>query len=304
MTVRRASLILVGLLVGGLPGSGRTDDAQAPALQALKMFEEDVTTKPTPHVLTEPERRKLSTAFAALPPLHKRILKERLRSVSFLDGMPNTALTSPANPNEPYRLFDITVRAAILNEDVSQWLTQKERTCFDAGDSPLNVSVELGHLDAILYVLLHEGTHVVDSSLHLTPGEPSHKSGAAAIAFTEGVWSDRVTPVERYRNPLLQGVKYRAGGRPLAIDKAESLYTALGRTPFASLYGSSNWHDDLAEYVALYHLTEVLKQPYRVVIRKAGKEVFAYEPMKSEIVRVRIGQMKPFYGERGSSSST
>jgi hypothetical protein len=62
-----------------------------------------------------------------------------------------------------------------------------------------------------------------------------------------------------------------------------------------SLYGSSNWYDDLAEYVTLYHLTEVLKQPYRVVIRKEGEEVFVYEPMKSDIVRGRFGQMKRFY---------
>ena len=64
-----------------------------------------------------------------------------------------------------------------------------------------------------------------------------------------------------------------------------------------SLYGSSNWHDDLAEYVALYHLTEVLEQPYRIVIRKAGKEVSVYEPMKSDIVRGRSGQMKRFYAD-------
>jgi hypothetical protein len=31
------------------------------------------------------------------------------------------------------------------------------------------------------------------------------------------------------------------------------------------------------------------------VIRRDGKEAFAYEPMKSEIVRGRLGQMKRFY---------
>ena len=62
-----------------------------------------------------------------------------------------------------------------------------------------------------------------------------------------------------------------------------------------SLYGSSNWSDDLAEFVALYHLTEVLKQPYRIVIRRRGEEIFVYEPMKSDIVRGRVGHMKRFY---------
>jgi hypothetical protein len=160
------------------------------------------------------------------------------------------------------------------------------------------VSVEAGKLDALVYVLLHEATHVVDSCLRITPaprpgGQPA--GAAPAGTFTEGVWSERTTHSARYRDPLLERVRYRAGGETLAIGQAEAVYTALRRTPFVSLYGSSNWYDDLAEYVALYHLTEVLKQPYRIVLRKGGEEVFVYEPMKSDLVRGRIGQMKRFY---------
>jgi hypothetical protein len=262
------------------------------------MFEEADATAPKAHDLTATERRKLSEAFAALPPLHRRVLGERLRSVSFLEGMPNTALTSTVNPDEPYRLFDITIRAAILGQDVSEWLTEKERSCFKAAGSPLSVSVEAGELDAILYVLLHEGTHVVDSCLRITPamrsgGQPG--GDTPPTVFTEGVWSERTIPVPQYRDPLLERIRFRAGGETLAIDQAQSVYAALRRTPFVSLYGSSNWYDDLAEYLALYQLTEVLKQPYRIVIRKESEEVFVYEPMKSPIARSRLGQMKRFY---------
>lgn len=264
----------------------------------LKLFDEPGAAAPTPHTMTPAENRKLSAAFAALPPLHRRVLRERLRSVSFLDGMPNTALTSTVNPHESFPVHDITIRAAIFNEDVSDWLTQKEQTCFSAAGSPLSVSVEAGDLDAIRYVLLHEATHVVDSSLRITPNwRPRKPTDAAppATAFTEGVWTDRTAPIPRFSDPLLMRVKFRANGRPIPIDQAEPVYTALRRTPFVSLYGSSNWYDDLAEYVALYHLTEKLGQTYRIVIRKDGQETFAYEPMKSELVRGRIGQMKRFY---------
>jgi hypothetical protein len=323
--MRRLSPFLAGLLlsISGWSATGMTGDAPSPAQRAdaarrhgldptsslesrvketpetvLKMFDEPGATVPTAHALTEAERRKLSAAFAALPPLHRRVLSERLRSVSFLDGMPNTALTSPVNPGEPYRLYHITIRAGILREDVSEWLTWKERTCFEAAGSPLSVAVEAGKIDAIFYVLLHEATHVVDDCLRITPAVTAGDkaaAGAPASAFTEGVWSGRTTPSHRYRDPLLERVRYRAGGQPFAIDQADSVYASLRRTPFASLYGSSNWYDDLAEYVALYHLTEVLKQPYRIVIRKEGKEAFAYEPMKSDIVRGRFDQMKRFY---------
>jgi len=49
----------------------------------------------------------------------------------------------------------------------------------------------------------------------------------------------------------------------------------------------------------VYHFTEVLKQPFRIVIRKEGKEIFLYEPMKSDLVRGRAAQMKRFYKEEG-----
>ncbi len=265
----------------------------------LKMFEALGGPAPTPHVLTDAEKAKVAAAFAALPPLHRRVLAERLRSVSFLDGMPNTALTSPVNPDEPYRLFDLTIRAAILDETVSDWLTQKERGCFDAAGSPLSVTVEAGHLDALIYVLLHEATHVVDASLGLTPaaepGDPPAAGATPATAFTEGVWSDRLVHAPPYRDPRLDRLRYRAGGQVVAIDQAEAVYRALGRTPFVSLYGSSNWHDDLAEYVTVSHFTEKLGQPYRIVIRNQGEEVFRSEPMTSDLVRGRIGQMKRFY---------
>ena len=69
------------------PLESRVMDAPA---AVLKMFEEAVEAAPTAHALTTAERRKLSAGFAALPPLHRRTLGERLRGVSFLDGMPNT----------------------------------------------------------------------------------------------------------------------------------------------------------------------------------------------------------------------
>jgi hypothetical protein len=265
----------------------------------LKMFKESGATALTPRALTEAERRKLSAAFTALPPLHQRVLSERLRSVSFLDGMPNTALTSTVNPAEPYRLFDITIRAAILRENVSEWLTEKEQTCFDAAGSPLSVSIDAGKLDAVVCVLLHEATHVVDSCLRITPevrSDGKTARNARVSTFTEGVWSESTIPSPRYREPLLERVRFRTG-QTLPVGQAEAIYTSLRNTPFVSLYGSRNWYDDLAEYVSVYHLTKVLKQPYRIVIWKEGKEVFAYEPMKSKIVRSRLGQMKRFYEE-------
>ncbi|WP_394839440.1 hypothetical protein LVJ94_21370 [Pendulispora rubella] len=268
------------------PGEARIGATPA---DVMRMLAEDGKPSPTEHALTPEERRKLAAAFGALTPLHRRVLRERLHSISFLDGMPNNALTSPADANEPHRLFHITFRAGILRENLSEFLTQKERQCFDTAGSSRSVSIEAGTMDAIVYVLLHEATHVVDGGLRLTPGS----------AFTKSAWSDRTLIAPAFRDPLLARVKFRREGEVLPIDRAEAVYAALQRTPFVSLYASSNWSDDLAEAVAWYHLTERLGQPYRIVIRDQGNQVFAYEPMKSPVVRNRFDALSKFYEEPG-----
>jgi hypothetical protein len=277
------------------PASPLESRVGATPTSVLTMFDEPGTPAPTPHTLTDPERAQLTRAIAALPPLHRRVLAERLRTLSFLDGMPNTALTSTVNPDGEYRLFDITFRASIFRQSVSEWLTEKERTCFDTSGSSASVSIEAGTMPAIVYALIHEATHVVDSSLGITPRPPAKGDSSA---FTRGVWDDNSTPVPRYRDPLLESVRFRNGGRVLPIGDAGKVYEALVRTPFASLYGSRNWSDDLAECVALYALTQKLGQPYRIVLRGGGGSEAVYEPTKTTPVLTRADQMAAMYRDR------
>ena len=255
---------------------------------------------PTVHPLSDAERVKLKAAIDSLPPLHRRVLPRRLRAIHFLDGMPVAAQISTVDPDGPFRLFDVTINAAVLRLNVSEWLTQKERTCFDAAGSPLSVNIDMGAFDALVYVFLHEATHIVDLCEHVTPGDlpadqPPGAGGGPRSSFIEGVWSSRATPAPRYRDPLRGRVLFYTKDETIPVDQAEAVYTSLGTTPFASLYGGNNWLDDLAECVTIYHLTEVRKQPYRIVIREQGREVFVYEPMKSGLVRGRLGEMRRFY---------
>jgi len=262
----------------------------------LKLFVDGGMPVPTRHVLTEAERQSLTRAFAALPPVHQHVLRERLRRLSFVDGMPNTALTSTVDPAAPVRLYDLTIRAGVLRETVSEFLTQKERTCFDLTGSTRTVDVEGGSLEAIVYVLLHEATHMVDNALELTPAEDGPPT-AKAYLLTAGVWVDRLTVAPAYASPVLQRLVYRRGGRPIPMSEAETTYGALRRTPFVSLYGSSNWHDDLAELLAWHHLTSRMGQPYRIVVRDSGRDVVVYEPMASPLVQSRINLLTRFYGD-------
>jgi hypothetical protein len=140
------------------PGAGRVlleKVAPAPA-SVFKKFRE-AGMDPVDHPLTAVEWAKVEAAFAVLPALHQKILATHLKSVSFMDNMPNTALTSPVAPDDSSKMFNITFRAGVLHETISAWATKKENTLFEwPENSVYTISVEAGTLDAFIYILLHE----------------------------------------------------------------------------------------------------------------------------------------------------
>lgn len=309
-----ASLCLVKVVAAGPPasetGAGATyrryglDPTIPPASRVgktprsvLSLFDEPGQPALKNHLLSDAERAKLVFAIQTMPPVHRRTLKERLRTLSFLDGMPNTALTSTVNSDEAFKLFDITVNAKILGQSVSEWLTEKERRYFNPAGSPLRVSIDAGtKIDALTFALLHEASHVVDACERVTPPFVAKGRGTQGVTpFVDGVWSELSVPVPAYRDSVRSRIWSSAKGGAVTADQAPAVYASLRHTPFVSVYGARNWLDDFAEFVAVYHLTEVLKQPYRIVVRGGHQEVFVYEPMKSDLVRGRIGQIKRFY---------
>lgn len=258
----------------------------------------DAGMSPTEHQITREETNIIAAAFAALPPLHQQVLKQHLKSVSFLDNMPNTALTSPVTKEEGINLYHITFRAGILHQTISEWATGKESTCFAGGDSSITVSIKAGMLNALMYVMLHEGTHVVDGSLQLlsadtVAGHPA--SNAFTKSFAQGIWKDITTLEWPLTDSIAVKSRFRNGGRRFLTSEATKVYTSLSQTQFTSLYSTASWNEDLAEMLTVYHLTQIFKQPFRFVVKQYGKEIFSYEPMGSALVKKRTGVLKFFY---------
>ncbi len=251
--------------------------------------------RPAAHILTAHERTVVEDAFRQLPPLHRRVLMEHLLAIYFLESPPVTGQTLPADIKEPHQFFDFIFNAAALKLTASEWLTQKERTCFRPDKSGYSVRVDCGtNLPAFVYILLHEATHVVDFCKGITPGEALQNT-PAPTSFTRGIWEQFSLPVPKYCYPLRKQVGFYDNGHKVPLADAEALYSSLSRTPFVSLYGGSNWMEDLAECLAVYHVTRVLHQPYRIVVLKDGHEVMTVEPMASPLVKERMGQMRQFY---------
>lgn len=260
----------------------------------FKMFR-DAGMKPINRTLTSAEKEKVSNAFALLPPLHQRVLKQHLLSISFMDNMPNTALTSPVDPVGGIKMFNITFRGGLLNENVSEWATWKENTCFtQTADSSYQVRVEGGNLDAIIYVLLHDATHIVDVVTGITPHLEDADAVVEPTAFTKDIWRLMNKPTEPYIHSLLEHTRFRSG-KPVSGSLAPDVYAKLSKTPFPSLYAMAAWSEDAAELVTIYHMTTRLKQPFYVVVTKNNVEVARFEPMKNPLVKGRLGQLVAFY---------
>ncbi len=228
--------------------------------------------KPVNHPLTPTEKDKVSYAFTLLPPLHQRILKQHLQSISFMDNMPNTALTSPVDTAGATKMFNITFRASLFDENISQWATWKENTC----------------------VLLHEATHIIDVVTNITPHQTEAKAAMQPTAFTKDIWRLMNVPAEPYIDSLLEQTRFRSG-KPVPISLAPGVYSRLSKTPFPSLYAMAAWSEDIAELATIYHLTTKLKQPFYIVVTQNNMELARFEPMKNALVRQRLDQLSIFY---------
>lgn len=250
---------------------------------------------PVNHELTALEVVKIEKAFASLPPLHQKILKGHLHSISFMDNMPNTALTSPVESPDSTKAFNITFRAGILHETISEWATWKDRTCYQASTTPgYEISIEAGNLDAIVYVLLHEATHVLDAVLEITPPVQDRSDLVKPTPLTEGVWYKMNVPTEKYIDSLLEKTRFRSG-KLVPIESASEIYMALQKTPFVSLYGMASWSEDFAELATIYHLTKKMNQPFSVSVSNNKRELTRFEPMKNKLVKRRLKQLALLY---------
>jgi hypothetical protein len=250
---------------------------------------------PTFHKLTEAEHAKVERVLGELPAFTSRVLAQHVRSISFVEGIPANA-TTIMEPESTLPVFDIVLRAGLLNESVSEFLTRKERSYYAANGSDITLSIDAGSLPSVLYVLLHESVHVLDISHRAgQEGPPRLFPSGPSEQLVRGIWENATTKVPAYRSTLFE-ISWFGSGKPQSIENAEPTYRLLARTPFVSLYGSSNWYDDAAELITCYYLTQKLQQPYRIILSRGTGTLYSLSPMEGALVRARSSQIMPLFG--------
>ncbi len=244
------------------------------------------------HRLTEREWALVERAIEDLPPLHRQILERRLGRLSFIDAPSSTgtALTRAYDGADGGVLFEITLRADVLDTTLSEFLTRKEAALFTDDGSGYSVHVLAGATPALSYLLLHEATHVVDQDLGLSTD----------IRPFAALWTGYRDLAETYAAGPMGTSVYRRGP-PIPMSQGPALYRALAASPFVSLYATASAGEDLAELSAWSTLSARCGIPLTIEVRDAaGRPVVTVEPLASPAVQNRFATLEALLTRVGS----
>ncbi len=247
-----------------------------------------------PYMPTADERKMFAYYYEKLPVANKRVMKESLVRIYFIKNYAGAGMADFVLSKDHKVYTVLYANAELFSRWISEWLTYRENSMFKQGAGDARVEIDCGtKYSALMYMLLHETSHLVDYVEPVTPFVESKFADAQGLSrkntpFVERVWDGYAVLAGKFG--ITENRDLHAYGIALpAIDasKIRAFYGKLFQTPVVSGYSASNWAEDFADSVTFYHLTQVLKQPYTVTIFENGKPVSVYKPMESPIVQRR-----------------
>jgi len=253
-----------------------------------------------------PDGREMSDirrSLENLPPLHKKVLKQRLIGIYFINNFMGSGGADWVADGKKNLFFYLVINPGILKmKDLSEMLTWRERSCF-IGQNDVKISVNCGSgVNQLTYIMLHEGAHIVDYACRVTPYVEQevrrfYTDPREETDFVRGIWKSIHEPLKDFSfRKDLTFYGFNKGPRIKASDAPE-VYRGLATSPFVSLYGSQSWAEDLADFVTFYHVTQKMKLPYVISVAVKGKELVHYRPMDNPEVKKRFRLMDRFYGD-------
>jgi hypothetical protein len=276
---------------------------EAPQFLLDTMMAWDNTDDYIQYMPTEREWSAFRKYINVLPDRNIRVLEKKLIGVYFIDNFKGSGMAEYVFDSEEEIYCILIINPDVLHFDMSSWLTLRENSCFKMDGSGIKIKVQCGtEFSGLLYILLHETTHIVDYTETITPYcEPGlvyffEPEKPETNNFTKGIWSDYNKLTDTYNFPEQKAISYYGlGGPNLEFSQAHSVWKYVSAGPQASLYGCMSWAEDLAEYITWYHYTQVMGRPYKIIISKAGSVIFEYEPFKNSLVLERINTLPDFY---------
>ena len=244
---------------------------------------------------SDAEKMEIAAWYKKLPVLHREVLQERLVGIYCVENFAGSGMADWILGPDDSLYVVLILHPRVFDLSASELLTYRENTAFREEDPEIEFSIELSEeVSGLAYILLHESTHMVDYVQRHTPFvapnmETLFGTSPADTSFTDSVWrgyrSIRRSAVLSFQQDLRF---YGLGGEPgLSNRSLVSVCEEIAQSPFASLYASTSWAEDFAEFVTFYYLVNSLGVRYAMTITQDGESVFSYEPMKSQTVLVR-----------------
>jgi len=241
-----------------------------------------------------------------LPPVNRQVMQSSLVRIYFIKNFIGAGMADFVLSKDRRVYTIVYINPAVFTAGISGWITYRENSMFKNNDNA-HVEVNCGKkYTALLYVLLHETSHVVDYVHSRTPFTDPNFAGVQGLSgdmtpFVEGLW-DSYNVMNKKTEITENKDLHSYGLSPAAIDasKIPSLYEKLSRTPVMSAYSSKSWAEDFADTITFYHLTQKLKQPFTITISEKGKSDVVYQPMKTVQSPARLKVINGMYSSKSN----
>ena len=287
------------------PSTTLVDRARpAPAFLIDFLEAYDQTDAYSPYTPSEAELNLLRRDLDLPPSSYRPIFESRLIGIYFVNNFMGSGMTEYVLDGKDELYFALFINPDTMKHNVSDWLTRREQSAFTQGTAgnaadQISVKIDCGtQYTGLLYILLHEGAHMIDYLRHATPfvdwSMQALGKGIGPTAFTSSVWRSYARPRRAFDFHYRSDLHFYGLGKSLPISRAPVLYRGLQRSPFASLYGSTTWAEDFAEQMTWSYWTQALHQPYAIELYSGGVLDQRYEPMSSPLVLRRSGTVAAY----------
>lgn len=269
------------------------------------MREWDGDSNYSPYFPTKSELKIIKKSYEKTSSIQKEIFKNHLLGLYFISNLQGSGYTDwvPGKNGELYCF--IVMSSSVFSKNLDQILTYRENSAFrdKVGTNSFTINISCSdRLNGFMYVLLHEGAHVCDYVLKLTPFVEPALSELYGLSFVnsgyvKNIWKTYKEPVSSYDFHNRENLTFYGfgGGPKLENAAAGEIFSNLSNTPFISLYSVHNWAEDFAEFSTFYQLTKKFGLKYEIIVESGDGKVRRYRPLDNQLAKSRIRQYESFY---------
>lgn len=254
--------------------------------------------------ISDEQLNLFNTYIDLLPKAHQSAFWSKLLAVYFIDNFSGAGMTEWVVGHDGSTYYYLILNSSLLDVTMDDWLSYKDDSQFDQSASSPTVQVKTQtKFKALMYGLLHEGAHIVDYELGVTPYvDPQHRRFKGRTQggsdFTDSIWISGTQPVKRFDLKHRKEINtYGIFPKRGLISRKElpDMFASLAKSPFVSFYSSTSWNEDLADFITYFHIEKHLGGVVSVELHGTGELLDMYAPLHTSFTSQREKSVRMFY---------